>query len=72
MPESMGKSLREYLKDLEGGREGKPEQVREGIETYLGLWHRAVDKGVADLGDDVAVALEKVERAGGLYRAGED
>ncbi len=63
--------LREYLKELELTKEGKPEQVKEGLDTFIGLWRRATEKGVVDPDDEMAVALDKVERAGGLYGAAE-
>ena len=61
-----------YLKELEHSAKEKPEQVREGLEIYVGLWRKAVERGVVGLTDDIGSALEKVERAGGLYKAAEE
>ncbi len=66
------KTLEEYLRDLEGGKEDRPEQVKDGIEIYVSLWRRAIEKGVVRPGDDLGEALEKVEGAGGLRAAAED
>ncbi|MGD0476969.1 MAG: hypothetical protein ABSB29_02245 [Nitrososphaerales archaeon] len=68
----MLKDLTEYLEELEKNKDGKPEQVRDGIEIYLGLWRRAVEKGVVLPSDEVSDALAKIEEKGGLYKAAED
>jgi len=65
-------SLRDYLKELEKTRKGKPEQVKEALEIYLDLWKRAIDKGVVSLDDEVESALSKIDEAGGLYKVAED
>ena len=64
--------LSEYLKELEANKDSKPDQVREGVEVYVGLWQKAVEKGVVLLSDEIGVALAKVEEQGGLYRAAEE
>jgi len=66
------KRLSEYLDELEANKNSKPDQVREGIEAYIGLWHRAVEKGVVLPSDEIGVALAKVEERGGLYKVAED
>ena len=61
-----------YLKELERDKEDKPEQVRDGLEIYVDLWRKAIMKGLVDPSDEMIVALEKVERAGGLRKVAED
>lgn len=58
-----------YLAELEANMESKPEQVREGIEIYVGLWRRAVERGVVLSSDEIGAALAKIEESGGLYKA---
>jgi len=60
-------TLAEYLKELEGKKSGKPDQVRDGIEIYIGLWRAALEKSVVEASDDLETALRKVDAAGGLY-----
>ena len=67
----MGKSVEVYLRDLETGKEEKPDQVKQGIEVYIELWRKAVSLGVVSGSDEIGVALEKIESKGGLYRAAE-
>ncbi|MGP8125281.1 MAG: hypothetical protein ACLQEQ_05340 [Nitrososphaerales archaeon] len=66
------KKVAEYLEELEKNKDGKPDQVRDGIEIYLGLWRRALEKGVVLPSDEISAALAKVEEKGGLYKATED
>jgi len=63
------KNVTEYLEELGRNKDGKPEQVREGIEIYLTLWERALDKGVVLPSDEISAALAKIEEKGGLYKA---
>lgn len=75
MNDSPGTSLTlgGYLKELEEKKDGKPEQVQDGIEIFLGLWRTALEKGVVESSDDLETALRKVDAAGGLYSvAGEE
>lgn len=65
------KSVQDYLVELERTKAGRTEQVREGLETYIELWRKALEKGVVEAGDDVETALEKIEQKGGLYKAAE-
>jgi hypothetical protein len=64
---TMVESVETYLQKLERSKEGKPEQIRDAIDIYLGLWRNAIEKGVISAKDDVESALEKIESAGGLY-----
>ncbi len=61
--------VKEYLRKLEESKEGKPEQIKEAIEIYVGLWKSATEKGIISMNDELEDALEKIEDAGGLYRA---
>lgn len=63
--------VRDYLEELEKSKEDREPQVREGLETYVDLWRKAVARGIVDLEDPVDDALGKLERAGGLYKAAE-
>jgi hypothetical protein len=63
------KNVTEYLGELERNKNGKPEQVREGIEIYIGLWERALENGVVLPSDEIGAALAKIEVKGGLYKA---
>ncbi len=65
-------SLGEYLAELEKSKKDRDDQVREGLEIYIGLWKRAIEKGVASEEDTVEAALDKVDSAGGLYKVSED
>ncbi|MDG6910828.1 MAG: hypothetical protein JRN18_00570 [Nitrososphaerota archaeon] len=62
-------SVRDYLRQLEGTKAGKNEQVKEGLETFIALWEKAIENGVVSDTDSVDAALAKLEKAGGLYRA---
>lgn len=61
------RTVREYLLELERSKEGRPDQVKEGLETYVDLWRKAVERGVISEEDDVETALQKIETSGGLY-----
>jgi hypothetical protein len=62
------KNVTEYLEELGRNKDGKPEQVREGIGIYLGLWEKALEKGVVLPSDEIGAALAKIEEKGGLYK----
>lgn len=64
-------SLGKYLSELGRSKEGKPDQVKEALDVYIELWQKAIEKGVVNPEDDVDSALEKVDQAGGLYKAAE-
>lgn len=68
----MPKNVTEYLEELERNKDDKPDQVRDGIEIYLGLWRRALERGVVLPSDEIGAALAKIEEKGGLYKAAED
>ncbi len=65
------KTVEAYIEELERTKEGRPEQVKEGLELYLDLWKQALRNGVVSADDEVEGALEKIERKGGLYAAAE-
>ncbi|MBI3840384.1 MAG: hypothetical protein HY297_00255 [Thaumarchaeota archaeon] len=62
----------DYLEELEKGMADRPEQVKDGLQIYVGLWRKAMENGVVAGSDDVEEALQKIEGAGGLYKAAED
>jgi hypothetical protein len=66
------RTLEEYLAALKDRKSEKPEQVREGIETYLGLWRKAMEKGAVKPSEELESALAKIEAKGGLYEAAEE
>jgi len=63
------KDVRTYIDELERTKEDRPEQVKEGLEIYINLWKRAVERGVVEETDGVDAALTKIEKEGGLYAA---
>ena len=63
------KDVRAYISELERTKEDRPEQVKEGLEIYISLWERAIERGVVEETDGVDTALVKIEREGGLYSA---
>ncbi len=63
------KDVRAYLEELEKSKEGRTEQVREGLEIYINLWRKAMERGVIAETDGVGDALSKIEGEGGLYMA---
>jgi len=63
------KDVRSYIDELERSKEGRPEQVRDGLEIYIGLWEKAIARGVVEETDGVDRALAKIEEEGGLYAA---
>ncbi len=65
----MAEKVRDYLRKLEESKEKRPEQIRDAIDIYVGLWKNAAEKGVISMEDDVEEALQKIEEAGGLYSA---
>ena len=40
--------------------------MKEGLEIYVDLWKKAIEKGVVCAEDGVDEALKKLDRAGGL------
>ena len=63
------KDVRTYIDELERTKEDRPEQVKEGLEIYINLWEKAIERGVIEETDGVDAALAKIESGGGLYAA---
>jgi hypothetical protein len=63
------KDVRSYIDELQRSKDGRPEQVKEGLEIYIDLWEKAIERGVVDETDGVDSALAKIEKEGGLYAA---
>ncbi|MDA4120957.1 MAG: hypothetical protein OK404_00950 [Thaumarchaeota archaeon] len=66
------RNVGEYLQELERSKEGRPEQVKDGLQIYIDLWMKAIQKGILSSEDNVESALEKIDAKGGLYKAAED
>lgn len=60
-----------YLEELQKTKRERTEQVKEGLEIYIDLWKRAIERGVVSETDPVDDALVKIEKKGGLYKAAE-
>ena len=61
--------VKDYIGQLKQTRKGKPPQIREALDIYLDLWDKAIKNRIVSEEDEVAEALAKVEKAGGLYEA---
>jgi hypothetical protein len=61
--------VKEYLEQLKETRKGKPPQIRDALDIYMELWEKVVKNGTVSMEDEVALALAKVDKAGGLYEA---
>jgi hypothetical protein len=61
--------VREYLEQLKETKKGKPLQIREALEIYMELWDKVVKNGIVSEEDEIALALTKLDKAGGLYEA---
>ena len=46
--------------------------MKQGLEHYVDLWRRAIERGVVGESDRVDEALAKIEQAGGLQEAAGD
>jgi hypothetical protein len=68
MPGKPGMSVREYVSQLKSTKKGKPPQIREALDVYIELWEKAVKNGIVAEGDEMDVALSKIDKAGGLYQ----
>lgn len=66
------RDVRSYLKELEKTKEGRTDQVKEGLEIYIDLWRKTIERGIVAEADEVDAALAKIERRGGLYKAAGD
>lgn len=64
--------MKSYLEELERTKQDRTEQVRVGLDLYIDLWEKAIERGVISLTDSVDDALAKMEEVGGLYKAAED
>ena len=63
------KDVRTYIEELERTKEGRPEQVKEGLEIYIALWQKVIERGVVEETEGIDEALAKIEKEGGLYAA---
>ena len=70
MPGKPNMVVREYLDQLKETRKGKPPQIRDALDIYVEMWDRVVKNGTVSEDDEVALALSKIDKAGGLYEAG--
>ena len=62
-------TVREYLAQLKATKKGKPPQIRDALDIYIGLWNEVVKNGTVAEADEIDVALSKIDKAGGLYQA---
>ena len=69
MPGKPKMVVREYLEQLKETRKGKPPQIREALDIYVEMWDRVIENGTVSKDDEVALALSKIDKAGGLYEA---
>ena len=69
MPGKPNMVVREYLDQLKETRKGKPAQIREALDIYVEMWEKVIKKGTVAEEDEVALALSKIDKAGGLYEA---
>lgn len=63
------RDVRAYLGELQKTKADRSDQVKEGLEIYIGLWEKAIERGVVSEADQVDAALDKIEKEGGLYAA---
>lgn len=61
--------VREYLGQLKETKKGKPAQIREALDIYVEMWDKVIKNGTVSEDDEVALALAKIDEAGGLYAA---
>jgi hypothetical protein len=66
------RNVKDYLKELNEAKKEKPNQVKEAIDIYIGLWRRTLEKGIVEPTDDIDTALSKIDEKGGLYQASEE
>lgn len=69
MPGKPNMVVRDYLDQLKETRKGKPAQIREALDIYVEMWDRVIKNGTVSEDDEVALALSKIDKAGGLYEA---
>jgi len=69
MPGKPNMVVREYLDQLKETRKGKPAQIREALDIYVDMWDKVIKNGTVLEDDEVALALSKIDKAGGFYEA---
>ena len=69
MPGKPNMVVREYLDQLRETRKGKPPQIRDALDIYVEMWDKVIKNGTVSEDDEVALALSKIDKAGGLYEA---
>ncbi len=69
MPGKPKMVVREYLVQLKETRRGKPPQIKDALDVYMEMWDKVIENGTVSKEDEVAVALSKIDKAGGLYEA---
>ena len=62
--------VREYLDQLKETRKGKPAQIRDALDIYVETVGQGRSRTAPSRrSDEVALALSKIDKAGGLYEA---
>jgi hypothetical protein len=69
MPGKPNMVVREYIEQLKETRKGKPPQIRDALDVYMEMWDKVIKNGTVSEDDEVALALAKIDKAGGLYEA---
>jgi len=69
MPGKPNMAVKEYLDQLKQTRKGKPPQIRDALDIYVEMWDKVIKNGTVSEDDEVALALSKIDKAGGLYEA---
>jgi hypothetical protein len=71
MPGKPNMVVRQYLDQLKETKKGKPPQIRDALDIYMEMWDKVIKNGTVSADDEVALALSKIDKAGGLYEAAE-
>jgi len=61
-----------YLRQLKQSKKEKPQQIREALEIYIGLWENLLAKNLVGPEDSMDDALRKIDARGGLIKAAEE
>ncbi len=69
MPGKPNMVVKDYLEQLKETKKGKPPQIRDALDIYMELWGKVIENGTVSKEDEVALALAKIDKAGGLYEA---
>jgi len=69
MPGKPNMVVKEYLDQLKQTKKGKPPQIRDALDIYVEMWDKVIKNGTVSEDDEVALALSKIDKAGGLYEA---